>query len=779
MSEEIIPTGSSQSDERPVATIVPRVTPMLANAEPAVEVSFSEIWRVLRKRKGIILTATLGLFVLGLAFTLLMTPKYESTSTIQYNRDNSDSLTPEDTHTILNDSNAMDYHLTQETQIDTLKSDTLALQVIRDLHLEQRDEFSRTSWLEYLSWWKYFLNYPDESKLPLENAPHRRAKILKIFHKNLRVDVVDGTRMIKISYFSPDAEVAAGVVNALVSNYQEQQFRTRFAATAEVSDRLSKQLDDLKNQVAASQQALAQYQKQAGILGVDETHNIVMTRLEEADRQVVAAEGDRILAQAVWQLAKAGNPELISQLSAMSSVYRPLTTPTSQSLIESLRQQQSQIKLEYAETAAKYGSAHPRLVQLQSQLNQIDENIQTEIQNIAGRAQNNYLAAQQSEQSLQASFERAKEAANVLNDRNVQYSIMKHEVESKRDLYDALYKQLKEAGVVAGLRSTNIVLVDPARPSDRPARPIVPLNLAIALFGGLLVGVAGAFVAENCDDTVTTPEDAEHIVLVPALGIIPRWKARKSLPPPSNSIRPASPVPSRVEAVVLHKPQSQIAEAYRTVRTSILQASRQNASNVLLVTSALPQEGKTTTALNCAAALAQQDRRVLLVEADMRRSSLESKLRVSGTGGLSSLITAGPSSTELLSFPSQPNLSLLVAGPRPTNPAELLGSSRMADLIQEWRSNYEFIILDAPPVLSVTDAVVVSMHCDAVILVVRSGVTTKQSLTRVRDLFMRSRKRIAGVIINAFDLDSVAHYEYLGYNSNPKDGRGYYSPEVN
>ena len=165
----------------------------------------------------------------------------------------------------------------------------------------------------------------------LEKAPHRRARLLKIYHKNLKVDAVDGTRIIKISFYSPDADVAADVVNSLVSNYQEQQFRTRFAATAQVSDRLSKQLDDLKDQVAASEVALVQYQKQAGLLGVDETHNVVMTRLDEADKQVVAAEGDRILAQAVWQLARSGNPELISALAATSSPTRSLTNSNAQS----------------------------------------------------------------------------------------------------------------------------------------------------------------------------------------------------------------------------------------------------------------------------------------------------------------------------------------------------------------------------------------------------------------------------------------------------------------
>ena len=615
----------------------PEWPPVLANSEPVVEVSFGELWRILMKRKWIIAATTCGLFAIGLAYTLIVTPKFESTSTIQFNKEHSDSLVPEDPREALSDATAMDYQVTQQTQIDTLKSDTLALQVISDLKLENRPEFSpKPLWTLKLPWES---SSPDESKLPLDKAPHRRARVLKIYHKNLKVDAVDGTRIIKISFYSPDADVAADVVNSLVSNYEEQQFRTRFAATAQVSDRLSKQLDDLKDQVAASEVALVQYQKQSGLLGVDETHNVVMTRLDEADQQVVAAERDRILAQAVWQLARSGNPELISALAATSSPTGSMINSNAQSTIESLRAQQSQLKVEYAQAAAKYGSSHPKLLQMQGELNQLDANIQTEVQNLATRAQNDFLAAQQNENGLRAAFERAKADANTLNDKNVQYSIMKHEVESKRDLYDSLFKQLKEAGVLAGLRSTNIVTVDPARASDKPAKPIVALNLAIALFGGLLVGVTGAFVAENCDDTVNTPDDAEQITMVPALGLIPRWKVQKRLPASKEvAIQPPSSVPSRAGG-------SGSGQAAVPNRGSISHRAnfdsaggRRGTSNVFLVTSALPGEGKTTTALNCAAALAQQDQRVLLVEADMRRSNLESKLNLNGGGGLSSLL---------------------------------------------------------------------------------------------------------------------------------------------
>jgi len=213
------------------------------------------------------------------------------------------------------------------------------------------------------------------------------------------------------------------------------------------------------------------------------------------------------------------NPELISALAATSSTSRSLLNSNAQSTVEALRAQQSQLKVEYAQGRSKIWFIASKLLQMQGELNQLDANIQTEVQNLATRAQNDFLAAQQNENGLRAAFEQAKQDANVLNDRNVQYSIMKHEVESKRDLYDSLFKQLKEAGVMAGLAVNQFVTVDPARVSDKPAKPIVPLNLAIALMGGLMVGVTGGVcLKKTADDTITTPDDAEQITLVPALG---------------------------------------------------------------------------------------------------------------------------------------------------------------------------------------------------------------------------------------------------------------------
>lgn len=764
MSTEIVPRNEAEHPEIPARPIFPRVARVIAEEPPEPQISFTFLWRMFSRRKWFLMGATGVCFALALLFTLLSTSKYRSTSTIEFNKENSDALDLNDART--GDANSMDYLVAQQTQVDALKSDDLALQVVNQLNLERRPEFKSKQFLS-----DYFRSFPNEAGLPLQKAPHRRAEALKAFQKNLKVDILPGTRMITVQFFSPDPQVAADVVNTLVSDYQEQYMRVRMSATMQVSDWLSKQLDDLKNQVEGSQQRLVDYQKQAGILGADESHNIVMTRLEQVDKQLTEARGNRILAQAVAQLARTGDPELISGLVGNSATFSASTMPSTLSLIEQLRANQAQLRAEYAQAASQFGPAYPKLIEMQSRLRDLDESIKTESGVLVARAQNDYLAAQQTESGLNASFEEAKAQANQMNDSSVQYSVLKHELESSRDLYDELQKKLKEAGVLAGLRSTNVVILDPGLTSDRPARPIVPLNLGIGLFAGLMIGVGGVFVLENIDETISTPDDAEQITMVPSLGIVPRWKRPAKV---IKSNTPAGVSVRETKILVASQPNSQAAEAYRAIRTAILEITRRGVSNVLLVTSALPEEGKTTTSLNCAAAFAQLGSRVLFVEADMRRPKVSTLLNLDMSSGLTSLIGEEKSLDLPLRVPSMPRMCVIPAGPRTTYPAELLGTPRMAELVKQWRTEYDFVVIDTPPVLSVTDAVVLAPLCDAVILVARSGVTKRQSLHRARSLFLRTRTRVAGVVLNGFDIDSPEYGAYYGFENNSNLGQGYF-----
>jgi capsular exopolysaccharide synthesis family protein len=308
-----------------------------------------------------------------------------------------------------------------------------------------------------------------------------------------------------------------------------------------------------------------------------------------------------------------------------------------------------------------------------------------------------------------------------------------------------------------------------------PAEPNLPRNLSFALALGLTTGISLCFALESIDNTVRTPEQAQAISGLPSLGMIPMGSRNR----PELNFRQRLSVASSKEAVELitqSRPQSQMAESYRALRTSLLLTSLGTPPKVILVTSALPEEGKTTTSINSAIVLAQRDARVLLIDADLRRPSIHKTLGMPPGSGLSNVLTGGSTIQQSIVVSSiSPNLSVLPAGTPPPNPAELLASVNMANLVASLRDQYDHIVIDTPPTLSVTDAVVMSTRADAVILVIRAGQTTKQALRRARDVLTQVNARICGVLLNAVNLNSPDYYYYYEYQG--KYGHRYYADE--
>lgn len=732
--------------------------------EPADEpYSIAELASIVRRRRWAILGSVMLGLLLAVAASFLMTPKYESASVIEINKENSDALGIDSAMPMLSDSaDPLDHTITMDTHTTALQSDTLALQVIEQLHLDARPEFQ---------WKPSFLNYKEESVevgVPLEKAPHHRERVLKAFHKNLRVKAVSNTRMIEVAYLSPDRQVAADVVNTLTNDYIDHYFLTRYTATAQASSWLSRQLADLKTQVAAAQQKLVDYQKQHGILGTDGANNIVMTRLEDLNKQLTDAQGERITRQVIDELVKSGNAELISGL-AGNSLNANSSALNSLNLLQSLRTQEAELKVQYAQAAAKFGPAYPTLVEMNRQMEALNAAIQDEIHKISTRAENDYLTALQTEQMLQSSFEQQKTEANNLNDKAIQYTILKHEADSSSNLYDELLEKLKSAGILSGLRSTKLVVIDPGRPGADTVHPNLVLNHGIGLMAGLLFGIALAFVQESTDDAVRNPDRVEALTLLPQLGLIPDFRFNRLARGENRLLQRISRLRTRQakrpdsRPVAAAAPESYAAEAYRQVRSSVT-LSDDDLPKIILVTSPSSQEGKTTTAINLAVVLAQQGARVLLVDADLRCPSIESSLERKSDAGLSSMLVAKDgTAAPIVEYPEQPGLFVLGAGPKPANPAELLGSKYMTDLIGMWSAQFDLVVMDTPPVLSVTDAVVLSSKVDAVVLVARAEETTKQSLLRSRDILLRANGTIAGFIINAVDLNSWEYHQYYGY----------------
>jgi exopolysaccharide transport family protein len=719
----------------------------LYNVLPSQESTLREYMRVLIKRKWLVIAVVGGIFMVVAVASLRQTPVYEATGQIVVNKADPNLITFKDSGPMVDYYDQSDL----DTEVRILQSDLLALQVIRQLNLDKRPEFGGHS-------------DPKQPNLvadPLQTDSTRTSALLAGFGANLHVTLIPNTRIMEIHFTSTDPQLAASAVNTLAATYVEQNFKTKFESTMRASDWLSKQLVDLQMKVETSQEKLVRYQKEHEILGTDEKQNIITEKLDELNKEMTAAESDRMQKEAVYRQTQSNDPEVVA--AAIVSDTAGSGTNATSNLLDRLRGQQADLRIQVAELSTQLGPSYPKVAQLNSQLKEIDRQLQLETNKAVDHLKGQYQAALQRETMLRGSFEKQKQEANKLNESAIEYSILKRDLDSNRTLYEGLLEKLKEAGVTAGLRSNNFSIIKAARVPTSPSEPNIPRNLIFALVLGALSGIGLAFLLENMDNTVRTPEQAQAISALPSLGMIPLGS--KSGNNGAGGKRLALTASKEVvETVTQVRPQSQMAESYRALRTSLLLSNLGAPPKVIMVTSARPQEGKTTTSINTAIVLAQKGVRVLLMDADLRRPSIHKTLGMGPRSGLSNVLTGSATLPQTITIsPVLPNLFIMPAGTPPPNPAELLASSNMRDLIAELREQFDHIVIDTPPTLSVTDAVVLSPRADATILVIRSGHTTKQALRRARDILMQVNAHVAGVLLNAVDLTSPDYYYYYEY----------------
>lgn len=715
---------------------------------PTHESTAGEYLRILVKRKWIVVGCFATIFSVVAIASLKSTPVYEASGTIAVNK-------PDTTLNFQNSTTlSLDYFDPTEldTEVKILQSDLLAMQVIRELNLDRRPEFANEAPPSPST-------SGDLSPDPLQSDPARASSMIGGFKGNLRVNLSPNTRIIEVHYRSADPQMAANVVNTLMQTYVENNFKARFESTMQASDWLSKQLVDLQMKVETSQEKLVRYQKEHEILGADEKQNITMEKLDELNKELTAAETERMDKEAAYRLVESGDPEAIA--SSLNAVEDNVQSSTA--LLGLLRSKEADLKIQVAELNTQFGPSYPKLSILNNQLKEVDSQIQTETKKVVSKLRGQYSAALERENMLHEALDRQKQEANKLNESAIEYTLLKRDVDTNRQLYEGLLQKLKEAGVSAGLKSNNFRIVDGARPPTAPIEPNIPRNLLFAAVLGLASGVGLAFLLEGLDNTVRTTEQAQMISGVASLGMIPLGsKGARDGSNPKRLVIAASK--EAVELVTQVRPQSQMAESYRALRTSLLLSNIGAPPKVIMVTSALPQEGKTTTSINTAVVLAQKGVRVLLIDADLRRPSIHKTLGMGPHSGLSNALTGSTTLEQAITRSTiLPNLFVLPAGTPPPNPAELLASANMRDVLNQLREQYDHVVIDTPPSLSVTDAVVLSPRADAVVLVIRSGQTTKQALRRSRDILMQVNAKVVGVLLNAVDLSSPDYYYYYEY----------------
>lgn len=719
-NKSLIPRSADLPVTQSPGSLGPVLPDLFPHESMLPEPTMGDYFRVLVKRKWTVVFTLIIVVALAGLVTARATRLYESTGRISINPSDADVLNLKEGATSYDDGHEM------ETQVKILQSDAVALEAAKRMK---------------------GLNGQLEGK-PLDAA--QEAEMINSFRGGMAVLAVPDTRIIEIRYLHTSPQYAADAVNTISAVYIEQNFRTKYDSTMRASEWLTKQIADMQLKVEMADQKLVDYQKANGILG-DEKTNITTSKLDELNHQLTDAESERIQKQAIYEQSKANDTASLAN-----------TAPNG--LIDKLRGQEADIQSQLAQLTTQFGPSYPKVAELNAQLKQVQEAIGRETGKIQNKLQQEYLGALARERMLRASFDKQKEEATQLNQKSVEYMLLKRDAESTHKIYDDMLSKQKEALVTAGLRSNTIRIVDPARAPVFPSQPNVPRNMLIGLLLGLTGGIALAFVLEMLDNTVKTPEEVQFLTALPALGMIP---LNKRLPEKSRSNGHSTALIRKdtfgdaVEMVAHARPKSEIAEAYRALRTSILLSSLGQPPKCILVTSALPQEGKTTTCINTAIVLAQKGAKVLLVDADMRRPSIHAKLALRARGGLSTLLTGSDTlQSVLISATDIPNLHVIPAGPPPPHPAELVGSTVMKAFINEWREKYDHVIIDSPPCLSVTDAVLLSVEVDAVALVLRSGHTPKEAVRRARNLLFQVKAKVLGVVVNAVDLHSPDMYYY-------------------
>ena len=627
------------------------------------------------------------------------------------------------------------------TEVAILQSDSLMLTVAREMDLANNPEF---------------LGGPAPNPRALIDDPLVRQRTIHQLLGNLKIEQVQKTEIIRISYQSLNAKLAADIVNKVIAAYIQRSYETRFSSSQRVSNWLSGQLDDLKQQVQASQEQMLDVQKRLGILGFDPNHSQISASLDQLSLASNTARIERIVAESQYRMLSGMDPNTIEG----SLNTSPNAAPTQLNI---LRGQLATARAAFAQMESDLGPNHPQAKAQKAQIEELATEINAEQQRLVIQSKQLYLAAENSEKQTTAALEAEKANAYKLRDDLVEYTIRQREFESNRNLYEGLLQKLRTAGVEAGLESLEIDVVDPAMVPATPTLKRKSTVVLTYLFISLVAGIMLSFLLESLDTGLRSVAEVESIIELPSLAIIPRFR-RSVAEVPGQSVTARN-------IISLAQPKSQFAEAFRSLRTALLLSSAGHPPKYILLTSATPSEGKTTASTNLATILAQGEARVLLIDADLRRPTVHQRFGLSSRTGLSTLLTGAITLEEAVQKVQEvPNLDVLVSGPMPPFPTEMLSSETMRQLLDHAGEIYTHVIIDSPPVLSVTDAVVLAREADAVVLVIRHGKSSKHVVRRARDLLLRSGAPVTGILLNAVDVSSPDYYGYYGYSGYSSAG---------
>ncbi len=646
-----------------------------------------------------------------------LTPVYEAIATVDIDRQIPTGVVGQDAaREALNDADQF-----LATQIKLVQSDSVLRPVDQRLNLRRHEKQS----------------IPDA----------QRAQEAPVMLKHLKVTRPPNTYLIQISYLSEDPELAADAANAIAQSYLEHTYNIRIRSSAAMASFMERQIEELKAKMERSSQALAAFERELNVINPEDKTNILASRLLQLNTDYTNAQGERLRKQAAWDSVRGG------------SLDAALATPQGEAL-RKLADRLNEVKEHFAEVSSYYGSNHPEYRRALAQLNEVQAAFDATKSGIARRVEVEFREAEQREDMARQAVAEAKEEFDRVNARSFEYQALKREADGDKTLYDELMRKIKEAGINAGFQNSAIRIADPARPPLKPVFPDIPLNVLLALLFSSLVAVGTAVLSDMLDKTIRDPDQVARTLRTEVIGSLPLIKSR-----PVASMAVANTRGRRRggeddkedhDATGFH-------ESIRSLRNSILLASFDRPYRSLLITSSAPGEGKTTTAANLAAAHAEQGKRTLLIDGDLRRPSVHRNFNLPSVVGLSNVLMGEiPWREALVQVEGLEALDILPAGPPSRRAADLIGRG-LTELLEEAASEYDLVLLDAPPLLGFSEPLQMATAADGVLVVARAGQTSRKSIAHVIATLTRLRAKVVGLVLNEVHKELSESYYYYGY----------------
>jgi len=752
--EAIAPAGPQAIQQEQLLDVSPEEAPHLL-----------DYWQVVLKRRWTVLACLFVVFATVAIGTLKKKPIYEAKVELEINPEEPQVLNFKE---ISQAAPTVDVDSYRETQYKVLQSRTLAERVVNDLRLYQLPEFYRNRGI-------FGLFQSNPKKIPSRWDPgtpdpsidaYRNA--VSYFRNSVDVSPVRRSNLVDVTFDSYDPQLAALAANKLADDYIKQNLQVKWDETVQASEWLQGKLVELKGKLEKAEDNLQAYATRNGIVFISEKENMVNARLEGLLTEYTKAQTERYSKESLYSLVQSGK-------------VQDLPGVLDNRLVQDLEEKLADSEKEYAQATTWVKPDYPRARQIQKQINSLQAKIEKEKRAVIQNISDNFHTAVQHESFLAKAVENQKKDVQDIANRSIQYNILKREVDTNKQLYEGLLQRMKEAQVSAGLKASNIRIVDSAEVPKYPAKPRVFLNLFLGAVLGLGVGVGLAFFQEYLDKTLKTPEEVEKLLRLPSLGVLPRFALNGSGKGSGQEDLVIAAPEDKVAIAPAIQTDPETVEAYRSLRTSIL-LSASPVPRLLLVTSALPGEGKTTTTVNLGATLASLGSRVVIVDCDMRRPACHRSAGVENKPGFVQCLTGHVGLAEaVLPVPGVPNLSVIPCGPIPPNPAEVLSSRVTGELLHKLRNEFEYVLVDSPPLLSVADSRILATLTEAAILVTRAFETPYDVIWRARALLYGAGARILGVALNDVDLqresygsNSYYRYGYGGYASQAAEESGGY-----